>query len=186
MWGACPPPKDRPSAITGSLDRHALPLTPACAPLSLGQEASGRKGPGVAVSPPQRLPLRQHRPAAPGPGALHPGPAPRGPRPPLASQALPRPHRCWADAPGGSRPFLTATSVGRTRQGCHRAARCPSHRPQPAGQASSSGRGLHPRGPAAEDGTLREKPQGLLNIQQMHSRASSGDRPGATQLVDLT
>ena len=111
---------------------------------------------------------------------------PGDPRPPLASQALPRPHQCRADAPGDSRPFLTATSVGSTRQGSHRAERCPLHRPRPAGQASSSGRGLHPRGPAAEDGTLREKPQGLLTIQQMHSGASSGDRPGVTQLVDLT
>lgn len=50
----------------------------ACAPLSLGQEASGRKGPEMAVSLPRRQPLPEHRPAAPGPGALRAGPAPRG------------------------------------------------------------------------------------------------------------
>lgn len=45
--------------------------------------------------------------------ALHPG----DPRLLLASQALPRPNQHRADAPGGSRPFLTVTSVGRMRQG---------------------------------------------------------------------
>lgn len=114
--------------------------------------------------------------------ALHPG----DPRLPLALQALPRPNQHRADAPGGSQHFLTVISVGRTCQGSHRVSSCPLHRPQPAGQALSSGRDLHPQGPVAVVWALWEKPQGLLNGQRVHGGASSRDRPGATWLGDLT
>lgn len=114
--------------------------------------------------------------------ARHPG----DPQLPLASQPLPRPNQHRTDAPGGSQHFLTVARVSRTCQGSHRVSRRPLHRPRPAGQALSSGRGLHPQGPVAGVWTLREKPQGPLNGQRVHGGASSRDRPGATWLVDLT